>query len=85
MSGKFALDFWLLVRKENDNLTRIETAIRLPGIHIPVVGMVDEDNHELRYVLKDSNTGRAYLVVCFMLVKQDQESENGAQERQSGD
>ncbi|KAF3387542.1 hypothetical protein F1880_000641 [Penicillium rolfsii] len=69
----------------NQYLSFSETAIRLPGIHIPVAGMVDEDNHELRYVLKDSKTGRAYLVVSFILVKQDEESEDGAQERRTED
>lgn len=44
--------------------------------------MVDEDNHELRYVLKDSKTGRAYLVVCFVLVKRE-DAEVGKQGQQS--
>lgn len=47
------------------------------------MGMVDEDNHELRYVLKDSKTGRPYLVVCFILVKQDQDSDADKQEERS--
>ncbi|KAJ5492807.1 hypothetical protein N7539_001553 [Penicillium diatomitis] len=62
----------------NQYLSFSETAIRLPGIHIPVSGMVDEDNHELRYVLKDNKTGEVYLVVSYNLIKQD--SENAAQE-----
>lgn len=43
-------------------------SIRLPGIHIPVVGMVDDEHNELRYVLKDPKTGRVYLVVSLTLV-----------------
>jgi hypothetical protein len=45
--------------------------------------MVDEENHELRYVLKDTKTGQTYLVVCFTLVKQDQQAEDGEQEQQA--
>lgn len=43
--------------------------------------MIDEENHELRYVLKDIRTGHTYLVVCFTLVKQDQQAEDGEQEQ----
>jgi hypothetical protein len=42
--------------------------------------MVDEDNHELRYVLKGSKAGQPYLVVRFVLVKQDQDSDAGKHE-----
>lgn len=69
-----------------ENLTIVyhtETAIRLPGINIPVGGMIDEENHELRYVLKDIKTGHTYLVICFTLVKQDQQAEDGEQEQQA--
>ncbi|CEJ55751.1 hypothetical protein PMG11_01989 [Penicillium brasilianum] len=61
----------------NQYLSFSETSIHLPGIHIPVAGMVDEDNHELRYVLKDSKAGQPYLVVRFVLVKQDEDSDAG--------
>lgn len=39
---------------------------------------VDEKNHDLRYVLKDTSTDRVYLAVLFTLVLQgtDQEPEH---------
>lgn len=66
-----------------DSPTFLETAIRLPGMHIPVSGMVDEDNHELRYVLKDTKTGQVYLVVSYTLIKQDSEDSASEESKQS--
>lgn len=43
-------------------------SIRLPGFHIPVVDMVDDQHRDLRYVLKDVKTGRVYLTVLFSLL-----------------
>lgn len=43
-------------------------SIHLPGFTIPVIGMVDDKLHELRYVLKNVRTGEVYLVVLFTLV-----------------
>lgn len=42
-------------------------SVTLPGINVPVHNLVDEDNHELRYVLKD-RAGRVYLVVVLTAV-----------------
>lgn len=43
-------------------------SIRLPGFHIPVVDLVDDDHRVLRYVLKDFKTGTPYMVVLFTLI-----------------
>lgn len=49
-------------------------SVTLPGINVPVHNLIDEDNHELRYVLKDKN-GRVYLVVVFEAVLSAAEKE----------
>lgn len=43
-------------------------SIQLPGFHIPVIDLVDEEHRELRYVLKDVKTGRVYLTVLLTLI-----------------
>ncbi|KAJ5669098.1 hypothetical protein N7462_010168 [Penicillium macrosclerotiorum] len=59
----------------NQYLSFSDLSVRLPGFHIPVFNMVDDDHRELRYVLKDSRTGTVYLVVLFSLVKCDLDGE----------
>lgn len=64
----------------------LDMSIRLPGFHIPVVDMVDDQHRDLRYVLKDVKTGRVYLAVLFSLLDyeappaKEDEVEPGAQE-----
>ncbi|KAH8423087.1 DUF1769 domain-containing protein [Aspergillus melleus] len=45
-------------------------SLRLPGFNIHVLQYIDEDNHALRYVLKNKTTDEVYLVVLFTLVLQ---------------
>ncbi|KAI9039010.1 DUF1769 domain-containing protein [Aspergillus affinis] len=45
-------------------------SLRLPGFNIHILQYIDEDNHELRYVLKNKTTDEVYLVVLFTLVLQ---------------
>ncbi|KAJ5574402.1 uncharacterized protein N7459_008829, partial [Penicillium hispanicum] len=52
----------------NQFLNFSDLSVTLPGIEIPVHNLVDSENNQLRYVLKDTKTGRAYLVVLFTLV-----------------
>ncbi|KAJ5684467.1 uncharacterized protein N7477_000812 [Penicillium maclennaniae] len=59
----------------NQYLCFSDISVKLPGFHIPVEGMVDDEHNELRYVLKDSKTGTVYLVVLFTLLRNPAESE----------
>lgn len=43
-------------------------SLRLPGFNIPIVPYLSEKNHDLRYVLRNRETGDVYLVVLFRLV-----------------
>ncbi|KAJ5103236.1 hypothetical protein N7532_003765 [Penicillium argentinense] len=52
----------------NGYLSFSDMSIHLPGITIPVAGMVDDKLNQLRYVLKNTRTGEVYLVVFFTLV-----------------
>ncbi|OQD77458.1 hypothetical protein PENDEC_c002G04333 [Penicillium decumbens] len=58
----------------NGYLSFSEIAVRLPGFHIPVEGMVDDEHNALRYVLKNSKTGKVYLVVVFTLLRNPEAS-----------
>lgn len=42
--------------------------MRLPGFNIPIIDHLDEENHQLRYVLKNRKTGDVYLVVLLTLL-----------------
>ena len=53
---------------------KVDISVKLPGFNIPVEGMVDDEHNELRYVLKDSKTGKVYLVVVFTLLRNPAES-----------
>ncbi|KAF9893627.1 hypothetical protein FE257_010939 [Aspergillus nanangensis] len=50
-------------------------SLHLPGFNINVLQYVNDDNHSLRYVLKNRETGDVYLVVVFLLVLQGTEEE----------
>ncbi|CAL5870059.1 uncharacterized protein PFLUO_LOCUS4293 [Penicillium psychrofluorescens] len=62
----------------NPYLVFNDFSIRLPGFTLHAMNYVDEKNHDLRYVLKDTSTDRVYLAVLFTLVLQgtDQEPEH---------
>jgi hypothetical protein len=42
---------------------------------------IDEKNHDLRYVLKNRETGEVYFVVMFTLILLDKEKEPEVKER----
>ncbi|KAK6815172.1 hypothetical protein RU639_008376 [Aspergillus parasiticus] len=50
-------------------------SLHLPGITINVLPYINEDNHSLRYVLKNRDTDEVYLVVLFTLVLQGTDEE----------
>ncbi|KAE8378950.1 hypothetical protein BDV26DRAFT_260632 [Aspergillus bertholletiae] len=50
-------------------------SLHLPGITINVLPYINEDNHALRYVLKNRETDEVYLVVLFTLVLQGTDEE----------
>ncbi|PYI09152.1 DUF1769-domain-containing protein [Aspergillus sclerotiicarbonarius CBS 121057] len=54
-----------------------EFAIRIPGISLHIGKYVSEKNNVLRYVLKDRGTGEVYLVVCFTVVLEGEDGEDG--------
>lgn len=60
-------------------------SIHLPGFNIPVVSMVDDQLHELRYVLKNVRTGEVYLVVLFTLVWKRESEQDGEQTGEQDD
>lgn len=49
-------------------LTLVDFSLRLPGFTLHATKYVDEKNHDLRYVLKNRETGEVYFVVLFTLV-----------------
>ncbi|KAJ5171970.1 Protein of unknown function DUF1769 [Penicillium capsulatum] len=65
----------------NQYLNFSDMSVTLPGINVPVHNLIDEDNHELRYVLKDKD-GCVYLVVVFEAVLSASEEE--ARKKKSG-
>ncbi|RMJ21061.1 hypothetical protein PHISP_08068 [Aspergillus sp. HF37] len=50
-------------------------SLRLPGFTLHAIKYIDEKSHDLRYVLKDRDSGQVYLVVLFTLVLLGTESE----------
>ncbi|KAF7589289.1 hypothetical protein BBP40_004509 [Aspergillus hancockii] len=50
-------------------------SLRLPGFTLNVLQYINEDNHSLRYVLKNRDTDEVYLVVLFTLVLQGTDEE----------
>lgn len=55
-------------------------SLRLPGFSLPILDYLDEKHRELRYVLKNRQTGDVYLVVLFALVQLDGEDEPAEKE-----
>ncbi|KAE8353980.1 hypothetical protein BDV28DRAFT_96516 [Aspergillus coremiiformis] len=54
----------------NPYLAFNDFSLRLPGFTINVLQYINKDNHSLRYVLKNRETGEVYLVVLFTLLLQ---------------
>ncbi|GMF79411.1 unnamed protein product [Aspergillus oryzae] len=57
------------------DLVVVDFSLHLPGITINVLPYINEDNHSLRYVLKNRDTDEVYLVVLFTLVLQGTDEE----------
>ncbi|KAI1914205.1 hypothetical protein LOZ53_002089 [Ophidiomyces ophidiicola] len=56
-------------------------SLRLPGFSINIAKYIDKKNHQLRYVLKNKNSGDIYFVVLFTLLLNDFEGvEDGERE-----
>lgn len=49
-------------------LLSADFSLRLPGFTLQAIKYIDEKSHDLRYVLKDRESGHVYLVVLFTLV-----------------
>ena len=45
-----------------------DLSLKLPGFNLPIINYLNEENHALRYVLKNRKTGDVYLVVIFSLL-----------------
>jgi hypothetical protein len=69
----------------NQYLCFSDISVKLPGFHIPVEGMVDDEHNELRYVLKDSKTERVYLVVLISLLRNSAENTQAPSQEEAGD
>ncbi|KAJ6113662.1 hypothetical protein N7523_006979 [Penicillium sp. IBT 18751x] len=61
----------------NPYLVFSDFSLRLHGININVLKHIDENNHHLRYVLKNRDTDDIYLVLLFTLVLQETDKEPG--------
>ncbi|KAJ5615692.1 hypothetical protein N7537_000806 [Penicillium hordei] len=59
----------------NPYLAFNDFSVRLPGFNLHIMKYVDENNHELRYTLKDVSNGRVYLAVVFSVVLLETEGE----------
>ncbi|KAJ5232300.1 hypothetical protein N7468_005256 [Penicillium chermesinum] len=45
-----------------------DLSLNLPGFRLPVHGLIDYGNHELRYVLKNRKTNEVYFVVVLVVM-----------------
>jgi hypothetical protein len=59
----------------------LDFSLRLPGLTVHATKFIDEKNHDLRYVLKNRETGEVYFVVMFTLILLDKEKEPEVKER----
>ncbi|KAG6003187.1 hypothetical protein E4U21_002264 [Claviceps maximensis] len=71
----YGLDFF------NPYLDFKNLALKLPGFHLPIVKYWDGQglrrSHELRYVLRNKQTGAAYLVVAFTIYLREDVNDDG--------
>ncbi|KEY83816.1 hypothetical protein BA78_3757 [Aspergillus fumigatus] len=65
----------------NPYLVFNDFSLRLPGLTVHATKFIDERNHDLRYVLKNRETGEVYFVVLFTLILLDMEKEPEVKER----
>ncbi|KAF4220378.1 hypothetical protein CNMCM8980_005180 [Aspergillus fumigatiaffinis] len=65
----------------NPYLVFNDFSLRLPGLTVHATKFIDEKNHDLRYVLKNRETGEVYFVVMFTLILLDKEKEPEVKER----
>ncbi|KAH2909923.1 hypothetical protein V6Z96_004472 [Aspergillus fumigatus] len=65
----------------NPYLVFNDFSLRLPGLTVHATKFIDEKNHDLRYVLKNRETGEVYFVVLFTLILLDMEKEPEVKER----
>lgn len=56
-------------------------SLQLPGFKLHALKYIDEKNHDLRYVLKNRQTGEVYFVVLFTLVLLGTDEERGHKEQ----
>ncbi|KAM4055992.1 hypothetical protein HRG_002917 [Hirsutella rhossiliensis] len=71
----YGLDFF------NPYLDFANLALRLPGFQLPIVKYWDGQglrrSHQLRYVLRNKDTGEVYLVILFTLYLKEDVNEDG--------
>ncbi|GAO17899.1 hypothetical protein UVI_02030040 [Ustilaginoidea virens] len=71
----YGLDFF------NPYLDFAKLSLKLPGFHLPIVKYWDGQglrrSHELRYVLRNKQTGETYLVVVFTIYLREDVNEDG--------
>ncbi|KAG5985464.1 hypothetical protein E4U55_000026 [Claviceps digitariae] len=79
----YGLDFY------NPYLDFKNLALKLPGFHLPIVKYWDGQglrrSHELRYVLRNKQTGEAYLVVVFTIYLREDVNEDGTLKEGAGE
>ncbi|OJJ89350.1 DUF1769 domain-containing protein [Aspergillus glaucus CBS 516.65] len=69
----------------NPYLVFNDFSLRLPGFTLHAIKYVDERNHDLRYVLKNRETGEVYFIILFTLVLVGTEQEkNHIKEAEEG-
>lgn len=56
-------------------LTCEDLSLRLPGFNLPIINYLNEENHQLRYVLKNRKSGDVYLVIVFSLILQQEDGQ----------
>ena len=62
-------------------LVLADFSLQLPGFKLNALKYIDEKNQDLRYVLKNRQTGEVYFVVLFTLVLLDTDEEPGHKEQ----
>ncbi|KAG6012069.1 hypothetical protein E4U54_007752 [Claviceps lovelessii] len=79
----YGLDFY------NPYLDFENLALRLPGFHLPIVKYWDGQglrrSHELRYVLRNKQTGETYLVIVFTIYLREDVNEDGTLKEGAGE
>ncbi|KAJ5786254.1 uncharacterized protein N7503_011466 [Penicillium pulvis] len=58
----------------NHDLNFRDLCLKFPGKELPYYQLLDDEEHELRYTLKNVKTGEVYLVVVFSVVMSEGEA-----------